>query len=464
MLNKLSYRFVVPLLLMTLASCATSAADRPNIIFIMVDDAGIGDFTTYGGKVIKTPVMDEMAREGMRFTQAYSGSAVCGPTRCVLMTGLHPGHCLRRANKSAKKTLLPTAAGTPTVASMLKEAGYATGGFGKWGLGNRGTTGVPEKLGFDVWYGYYDQVHAHDYYPEFLIRNSEEVRLPGNADGQKKTYTHNLIEAETLKFIEEHKDGPFFCYAAWTPPHGKYVIPEDDPAMDHYRDEDWTQTNKNYAAMVTKLDTGVGRVLAKLKELGIDDNTLVFYTSDNGANQQFVTRFASTGGLRGCKRSLYEGGTRAPSIARWPGRIAAGSTSDLLTTHVDLMATAAELARVEVPIATDGISIVPTLLGKPQAIKHPYLYFEIYEGKGCQQSVRKGDWKAYRRKLNPIEIYDLKTDPAEANDLAAQHPELVAEMEQIMIKEHVPSPHFIGPTQIKDHEAEKRKPSKKKAA
>ncbi|BDS05141.1 N-acetylgalactosamine-6-sulfatase [Oceaniferula spumae] len=445
----------------TMVTASASAADKPNIVYIMVDDAGIGDFSNYGGKHIKTPVMDRMAKEGMQFNQAYSGNAVCGPTRCVLMTGLHPGHALRRANQS-KHGLLPTPKGTVTVASMLKKAGYATGGFGKWGLGNEGTSGVPENQGFDLWYGYYDQKHAHNYYPEFLVQNSKKVMLPKNANGKKGDYTHYLVVEQTLKFIEDHKDEPFFCYAAWTPPHGSFVIPTDDPSLKHYEDKPWGQTIKNYAGMVSLLDQGVGQILAKLKELGIEENTLVIYTSDNGANGQFIKPLQSTGGLRGKKRSLYEGGIRAPMVARWPGKIKAGTKSDLLTSHVDLMATAADIAKTEAPAKTDGISILPTLLGKDQKQQHKFLYFEIYEG-AFQQCVRMGQWKGYRRGTkDPLEIYDLSKDPSESENIAADHPDIAKEIDAIMTAEHTPSPHYTTPEHAKMGKAKKKK--KEKAA
>ncbi len=433
-----------------------ASARKPNIIFVMVDDAGTGDFSPYGGTFIQTPVMDRLAKEGMQFDRAYSGSAVCGPTRCVVMTGLHPGHCHRRANRS-RNGIIPLPAKTATVASMLKKAGYATGGFGKWGLGNPGTSGVPEDLGFDLWYGYYDQVHAHDYYPEYLVRNSKREELPGNTDGKKESYTHYLIEKETLKFIEDHKDEPFFCYAAWTPPHGDYVIPHDDPNYLLYQDKPWSQKDKNYAGMVSLLDQGVGRIASKLKELGIAENTLLIYTSDNGANASFAKTLKSNGILRGVKRSLYEGGTRAPFIAHWPGKIKAATRSNLLTTHVDLMATAAELSGAKVPIATDGISILPTLLGKPQETKHEFIYFEIYEGP-FQQSVRVENWKGYRRGLqDPVEIYDLSKDPSEKNNIADQHPEIAKKLTRILLREHGPSPHFTAPDHFKAKKKGKRK-------
>lgn len=447
---------LLTLSLAILISALSASAQPPNIIFIMADDAGIGDYACYHKTEVLTPAADRLAAEGMRFTNAYSGSAVCGPTRCVVMTGLHPGHCLRRANQS-KHGLLATAPDTPTVASILKKAGYATGGFGKWGLGNPGTTGVPEKQGFDLWYGYYDQVHAHDYYPEFLIRNSKQEQIPGNQGGKQESYTVDLIEAESLKFIDDHKDGPFFLYAAWTPPHGKYVIPAADSAYQHYKDKPWSQVDKNYAAMVTKLDNGVTKILAKLKEHGIDDNTIVFYTSDNGANAQFIKQLSSTGGLRGNKRLLYEGGIRAPFLARWPGKIAPGSTSDLFTTHMDLMATSAALANTKPAANTDGISIVPTLLGKDQNITHKHLYFEIYEPR-FQQSVRLGDWKGYRLGTKaPMELYNLADDPAEAKNLSGTHPDVVKQLSAIMNAEHTPSPHYDAPEQPKPRKGRRKK-------
>lgn len=445
-----------------LVSLASATAKPPNLIFVMVDDAGTGDFSNYGGTHIQTPVMARLAKQGMQFDRAYAGSAVCGPTRCVVMTGLHPGHCHRRANRSKSHGLIPLPADTPTVASMLKEAGFATGGFGKWGLGNPGTTGVPEKQGFDLWYGYYDQVHAHDFYPEFLIRNSEQVPLPGNKDGKRGTYTHYLIEEQTIKFIEDNKDGPFFCYAAWTPPHGEYVIPHDDPNYAPYKDKSWSQGHKNYAGMVGLLDAGVGRIVKKLEELGIADNTLLVYTSDHGANQTHAKSLGSNGELRGFKRSLYEGGIRTPSVAYWPGKVPAGSRSDLLTTHVDLMATAADLAGTKAPIKTDGISILPTLLGKPQTTKHEFLYFEIYEGPApFQQSVRMGNWKGYRRGLkDPVEVYDLAKDPSETTDIAKANPEIAAKITAVMQREHTTSEFFKAPEHFTPKKKRKAKAKK----
>jgi arylsulfatase A-like enzyme len=423
-----------------------SAGERklPNIIFILADDAGLGDFGCYGGKAVPTPNIDRLAKEGMRFTSAYSGSAVCAPSRSVLMTGKHTGHCTRRANAS-KNGLIPLGADEITVATLLKRHGYATGGFGKWGLGNPGTTGVPERQGFDLFYGYYDQTHAHNYFPAFLIRNSKEEPLPGGNGvsgkaGKGTAYTPDLILKETLAFIEKNKDRPFYIHAAWTLPHGNFEIPSDAP----FTNRPWPQAVKNHAAMLARLDADVGRLMQKLKDLGLDENTLVIFSSDNGAEGPGLTTFNSTAGLRGKKRSLHEGGVRAPFIARWPGKIKAGITSDLLTSHVDFLATACDLAGAAIPKQTDGISIAPTLLGKEESHRHEFLYWEIYEGPSpFQQAVRLADWKGYRTALkSPLELYDLRKDPAEASNIAGDHADIVRRIEAIMAAEHVRNPNW----------------------
>jgi len=415
---------------------------KPNIIYILLDDAGIGDFSAYGCKYGVTPNIDRLATEGMKFTRAYSGSAVCAPSRMVLMTGQHTGHILRRANQS-KVGLLALPAGQTTVARMLQNAGYATGGFGKWGLGNPETTGVAEKQGFDVFFGYYDQKHAHNHYTDYLIRNSVKVPIQQSGKHTWADYAPTRIADETLSFIEQNKDRPFFCYAAWTPPHGDYVIPENPV----FSGKPWPEEIKSYAAMVALADRDVGRVMQKLKDLGIDDRTLVIFSSDNGANPEFIEPLGSTGGLRGHKRMLYEGGTRAPLIVRWPGKIQPGTTSDLLTAFVDFLPTAAELSGLPAPKGIDGHSIVPTLLGKGQPTRHESLYFEIYEPY-FQQAVRMGDWKGYRLGTKaPLELYDLKADPAEKQNIAAAHPDIVRKIEAIMKAEHSPSPYYDAPEQ-----------------
>ena len=419
---------------------AAYANDKPNIIFILADDAGVGDVSAYGCQYGATPNIDRLAAEGMKFTRAYSGSAVCAPSRCVLMTGQHTGHALRRANQS-KVGLLALPAGQMTVARLLHDAGYATGGFGKWGLGNPDTTGVAEKQGFDVFFGYYDQKHAHDYYTDHLIRNRVDVPYRQSGKQTWEDYSHTRIANETIEFIERNKDRPFFCYAAWTPPHGDFVIPENPT----FSQQTWPEEVRNYAAMVALVDQDVGRVMQKLKDLGIDDKTLVIFGSDNGANLEFVEPLVSTGGLRGHKRMLYEGGIRTPFIARWPGTIKPGTTSDLLTSFVDFLPTAADLCGVPAPPGLDGRSITPALLGKDPQVPRESLYFEIYEP-FFQQAVRMGDWKGYRLGTKaPLELYDLKADPAEKQDIAAAHPDIVCQIEAIMTAEHTPSPHYDAP-------------------
>ena len=380
----------------------------------------------------------------MRFTDCYSGSAVCAPTRCVLMTGLHPGHCRRRDNTATgsldwfkklpepRRPLVFLEPEDVTVAEKLKEAGYATGGFGKWGLGNPGSTGVPEKQGFDLWFGYYDQVHAHTYYTDHLIRNSEKVPLDG------KTYSHTLIMEEAFSFIEKNaKAGkPFFAYLAICPPHGKYVIPDQGV----YVDKPWSETVKNYAAMCTLLDTNVGDLMKLLEKLGIDDNTIVFYTSDNGPNQNFLKDLRSNKPFRGIKRQLTEGGLRCPMVVRWPrptGGVPAGKTSSFAWSHKDFFATACELAGVEPPAKTDSVSVLPTLTGRKQD-PIDNLYWEIHHP--FHQAVRHGKWKGLRYGTKaPLQLFDLTTDPAEKSNLAAKNADVVKTIEAIMAREHTPS-------------------------
>ncbi len=420
-----------------LAASAGPKGKRPNIVFIMVDDMGYADLGCYGSKVIETPRLDRMAAEGMRFTQAYSGCTVCAPARSTLMTGTHMGHTPVRGNTGG----VPLPDGDVTVAEVLEQAGYATGGFGKWGLGDLDTCGVPEKQGFDVFFGYYHQIHAHYYYPDYLVRNGDKVPLPGNQGGKHGQYSHYLIFDETLRFIRDHRDEPFFCYVPWTPPHGRYEIPESDPAWRMYKDKQWPDKAKVAAAMDTMIDRHVGRLLDLLDELGIEENTIVFFCSDNGAAFRSEDTLASSGPFRGCKRSMYEGGIRTPLIVRWPEKIEAGSTSDLPCYFPDMLPTLAELADAEsrVPGNIDGVSIVPTLLGQGTQKTHEYMYWEWarydwrkkkYEANGLMQAVRHGDWKIVRHKQDqPWELYDLSKDLGETNDIAAENPELVKRLD-----------------------------------
>jgi arylsulfatase A-like enzyme len=419
-------------------SADTSSEERPNIVFIVVDDMGWADLGCYGGKQIKTPNINRMAKEGIRFTDAYSGCTVCAPARSVLMTGLHMGHTSVRGNTGG----IALRDEDVTVAEVLKRSGYVTGGYGKWGLGDVGTAGVPEKQGFDEFFGYYHQVHAHDYWTEYLWRNSRKVPMTGEP-GSMERYTHNRIFEQTLNFIRKNKDRPFFCYAPWTPPHGKYQIPESEPAWAMYKDKDWPKNAKVAAAMDTMLDRHVGELLGLLKELGLDERTIVFFCSDNGAAQRFDGVLDSSGPLKGYKRSMYEGGIRVPLIARWPGKIKAGATSNLPCYFADMMPTFVELARSRkyMPPNIDGISIVPTLTGREkEQKKHAFLYWEWgrynwakrrNEPGGPAQAVRMGKFKAVRPKSGtPFELYDLSKDIGEQNNIAAEHPQIVARIDK----------------------------------
>ena len=454
---------LVSILCISYSHALAAEGGPPNVIFILADDLGLGDLGCYGGTAVPTPNIDRLAAEGLRFTNAYSASAVCAPTRCGLMTGKHMGHASRRANGS-RNGHIPLAPEEVTVAELLKQAGYATGGFGKWGLGNVGTTGVPEKQGFDVFYGYYDQVHAHNYFPAVLIRNSVDVPMPGGngvpgREGHGDAYSQDLIAQETFKFIETNRERPFFCYVAWTLPHGRFEIPDASA----FADKPWNQRVKTHAAMIARLDADVGRLMAKLEQLGLDEKTLVIFSSDNGADGPGREEFNGTAGLRGHKRHLYEGGIRAPMIACWPGAIKARSESDLLTSQVDFLRTACELAGVDAPADADGVSIAPTLLGKDQAASRRALYWEIYEGPHpFQQAVRMDQWKGYRTALDgPLELYDLQADPQERSNVAAKHAEVVEQIEAIMADEHVRNPNW-RPT--KSHAEAGRKNRRRAAA
>ena len=421
------------LILAALVGGPVAAADRPNVIFILADDLGYGDVGCYGQKVVKTPRIDRMAAEGLRFTQCYAGSTVCAPSRCALMTGLHTGHCRVRGNAQ-----VPLGPDDRTVAEVLKAAGYATGLCGKWGLGEAGTTGHPNQKGFDYFFGYLNQHHAHNYYPDFLWKNADKVPLPNvvanNVATKKAVYAPDLIAKEALGFIEANRDRPFFLYFAPTLPHANneakkegMEIPSDAP----YSAEAWPQAQKNHAAMITRLDADVGRVLDTLRELKLDDNTIVFFSSDNGPHREGgadPTFFHSSGPLRGIKRAMTEGGIRVPMIVRGPGRVKPG-TSDAVWAFWDFLPTAAELAGATAPAGLDGRSMAPALLGTGTVKPPEFLYWEFHEG-GSKQAVRTGDWKAIRPKLGgPLELYDLARDPGEKQDVAAKHPDVVAKVE-----------------------------------
>jgi len=436
----------------------------PNFVFVLADDLGYGDLGCYGQKMIRTPNLDRMAAEGLRFTQAYAGNAVCAPSRCVLLTGLHAGHALIRDNREVKpEGQHPLAEGTVTLARLLKAKGYATAVIGKWGLGPPGSEGDPLRQGFDHFFGYNCQRHAHNHYPSYLWRNERKVDLEGN-DGKSpvgKQYAHDLFEAEALDFIRSRRGGPFFLYLAFTIPHVALQVPEDSLSEHRDRWEDPPYTGGRgylphpapraaYAAMVGRMDRSVGRLLALLKELGLEEKTLVLFSSDNGPAPQGVggsdsAFFRSAGPLRGLKGSLYEGGIRVPFLARWPGRVPAGAVSDLPVAFYDVLPTLCEAAGAEPPGETDGISFLPELLGKGGTKRHEFLYWE-FPGYGGQQAVRLGDWKGIRRDLNKgrteIELYNLAEDAGETADAASRNPETVRRIERIMTENHRPSPAF----------------------
>ncbi len=435
-----------------LVASSAPAADpnrKPNILFILADDLGYGDLGCYGQTKILTPNLDKLAAAGVRFTQCYAGSTVCAPSRCALMTGMHTGHCRVRGNGGDPKGNVALQPTDPCVAEVLKKAGYATALVGKWGLGEEGSIGVPTKKGFDLFFGYLNQNHAHNYYPDFLYRNEERVPIPANVQRKtdpgvaavKAVYTPDLFLKESLGFIEMNKDRPFFLEFATTVPHANNERTKFEkngnevPADEWYEKESWPKPEKDKAAMITRLDRDVGTLLAKLKELGLEENTIVFFTSDNGPHKEGGNDpafFHSSGPYRGIKRSLADGGIRMPMIVRWPGVVKPGTTSDHVWAFWDFLPTAAELAGSECPQGLDGISIVPTLTGKGDQKTHNFLYWEFHEG-GSTQAVRQGNWKAIKATPSAkLELYDVVADPHEDKNVAASNPEMVAKIEEYL--------------------------------
>ena len=444
--------FLAALLLGCVCVTDSVRAARPNIVYILLDDAGWGDLSCYGQTKFETPNIDRMAREGMKFTQHYSGSTVCAPTRCSLMTGLHTGHCLVRGNREVQpEGQAPMPSDTLTIPRILKAAGYTTGAFGKWGLGAPASTSDPANH-FDLFYGYNCQRQAHTYYPMHLWKNRQKVPLDG------KTYAHSLIADAALQFIRDNKEGPFFCFMPVTIPHAAMHVPEEyvspfrkkfpqfEDTIGKYKGPLVKNPIAAFAGMMTKMDEDVGRVLSLLKELGIDSNTIVFLSSDNGPHKEGghdPDFFNSSGGLRGYKRDMYEGGVRCPLIARWPGRVDAGSESDHISAHWDMLPTFCELAEIDVPGPTDGVSFVPELTGASDQRRHDYLYWEFYE-RGGKRAARFGKWKAVQLDLNknlnsPVEVYDLSHDIAEKRNVADAHPEVVAKAKRVFADAHIRS-------------------------
>lgn len=490
-MNPLRLLFLSLLLLAgTNTTSPAGTTDRPNIVFILADDLGYGDLGAYGQERIRTPNLDRLAAEGMRFTQHYSGSAVCAPSRCVLMTGKHPGHAFVRDNRELRpEGQEPLPADTATLPRLLQRLGYVTGAFGKWGLGPPGSTGDPLRQGFDRFFGYNCQRVAHNHYPEYLWSNAERVplnnpafaahqRLPEGADRSNpatyaryagQEYAPDRITDEALAFIRRHQQRPFFLYYPTTIPHLALQVPpdslleyagkwEDEPYAGERAYLPHPSPRAAYAAMITRLDREVGRMMDLVRELGLENRTLFAFTSDNGplfdrlggTDSDF---FRSAAGFRGRKGSLYEGGVRVPLIVRWKGRVSAGATSDRVTGFEDWLPTLLEIAggKSLVPRGTDGISFAPTLKGKRQKPR-PFLYRE-FPGYGGQQSVREADWKAIRVNLSrastnhpaPTELYDLRSDPGETTDVAAQHSGVVQRLERRMQGQRVASTEFPFP-------------------
>jgi len=465
-MNKTLLFTLLSLVAVSNALQAREPHDKPNIIFVMADDLGYGDLGCYGQKKIKTPVLDQMARKGVQFRNFYAGCTVCASSRSVLMTGQHMGHTWVRGNAGADMSVQTLRAHDVTVAERLKAAGYATALCGKWGLGDAmpGNTGLPNDKGFDFFYGYLNQVHAHNYYPEFLWRNKEKEPLRNVVQGVGRSYggfeggwatkridySHDLVVQEALEFIERSKDSPFFLYLALTVPHANNEGTrgtgdgQEVPNYGIYQDKEWGKQDKGQAAMITRMDSDIGRLNMLLAKLGLSENTIILFTSDNGHHNEGghnPETFDPNGPLRGMKRDLYEGGIRVPLIAYWPGTAAEGAVSDHIGYFGDLMSTACELAGVAVPSNIDSVSFAPTLQNNSSAQKqHQYLYWEFYE-QGSKQAVREGKWKAIRMPMHTgeIELYDLSVDLGESKNVATKYPEVVKRMTDHMQESHVPN-------------------------
>jgi arylsulfatase A len=456
---------LTPLFLIT-PHVSGAEARKPNLIFILSDDVAMGDLGAYGQKLIQTPNLDKLCSEGTRYLSAYSGTSVCAPARSSFFTGLHMGHCPTRANREIKpEGQLPLPENTVTVGKILKSAGYQTATMGKWGMGMFDTSGSPLKNGIDHFFGYNCQRHAHSYFPPYLYNDAERVEIPENANGQKKVYAQNLIQKDVLKWVDQQNDQPFFLFYALTLPHGKFEI--DDQGI--YADKPWSETEKNYAAMVTRLDSDVGALVKLLKAKGIAEDTLIVFSGDNGSsfepNSAIGKRFnqAMDGKLRGFKRGMYEGALRQAAFAWWPGQVTAGRVTEEPWAFWDLMPTFTQLAGAKIPdgFQTDGKSLVEFFKGGP-APKRENFYWELHEGQGTNsiQAIRWDDWKAVRPgpgKL--VELYDLSKDLGETNNLAASQPELVTKAVEMMSKARSPHPLWPDPAlvPVKGDKAGKKK-------
>jgi len=450
------------IILFLLLALAASAAERPNLIFILSDDIAQGDVGVYGQKEIQTPNLDRLCNEGTRYLSAYTGTSVCAPARSSFFTGLHMGNCPTRANRELRpEGQRPLPPDTVTVATILKQAGYKTACMGKWGMGMFDTSGSPFKNGIDRFYGYNCHRHAHSYFPTYLWDNDTRVEIPENKSG-KKVYAQELIQQQVLKWVDENAAEPFFLFYAITLPHGRYEI--DDQGL--YKDKPWSDTEKNYAAMVTRIDSDVGALVDLLKKKGIADNTLIVFSGDNGSSFGPTTalgkRFNQSmdGKLRSFKRGMYEGALRQAAFAWGPKLVKAGRVTDEPWAFWDLLPTFAELGKAKIPAGfkPDGYSLVDFLKGG-EAPQRDYFYWELHEHRpGPIQAIRWGDWKAVRSLASaPLELYNLKDDLSESNNLAAAHPELVAKAETMMAKARTPHPDWPDPATTKPPAPRKKK-------
>jgi arylsulfatase A-like enzyme len=418
---------------------------KPNIIFIMADDLGYADLGCYGQNFIQTPNIDQLASEGVRFTRVYTGSTVCAPSRSVLMTGQHLGHTTVRGNSSPSvrsesnpQGRVPLRDEDVTVAEVLKQAGYVTGMTGKWGLGEPGTVGIPNNQGFDEWFGYLNQRRAHNYYTEYLWKNEEKVQLPGNQNGGESQYSHDLMTEFALDFIQKHRDTTFFLYIPYTIPHDEYEVPD----YSQYKDQPWEEREKIFAAMVSRLDGDIGKIVELLSKLGLDQNTIVFFCSDNGAAQRWEGVFDSSGHLRGRKRDMYEGGIRTPMIVWYPEIIKPSVNDEDVWYFADVMPTLASIANIDPPKNIDGINVWPSILGKKSIPNERFLYWEFYEGR-FGQAVRWKNWKAVKNDIDlPWELYDLSVDESETKDLSATNQDVLNIIKDWVNENRVESPYW----------------------
>jgi arylsulfatase A-like enzyme len=418
------------------AAAAAQTPRLPNVIFVMADDLGYADIGCYGQRDILTPHIDSLATDGLRFRQVYAGSTVCAPSRCCLMTGKHTGHATVRGNAEPHVPLLPSEV---TLAQIFHRAGYRTGAFGKWGLGTPPNTyALPTHKGFDKFFGYLHQVHAHTYFPDMLWDGEHEHYFEPNFGGQRKVYSHDQITERALQFIDENKEKPFFLYAPFTPPHGRFEAPNDAP----YSDKSWPPQARMIASMITRLDDSVGKILERLRRYNLERDTIVIFTSDNGPGKAGVDHFKANGPLRGFKRDLYEGGIRVPFVIRWPGHITPG-VSDEVFAFWDMLPTFAELCRQPVPKGLDGVSVWNAMTGKgPAPNQDRHFYWEFHE-RGFQQAVRWKNWKGVRQKPDSgVEVYDLAADPAESTNVASANPQIAAKLTRLIETSRTPSPHW----------------------